>query len=230
MTTETGKGGRSTAVVCAVIALLLLGCGYVVGRSQAAVPLAIAADATPDATATRQAELAELDDLRTKVASTPICPTFEPTATPTLTPTPEPTETPTPTPTIVPAVAPGTELAYGSIWKITVSAIDYVPSQENFQPSGTLVKVDVTLTNGSDQSQPPPFLNWKLVDDAGNVYRLDMEATQAVVGPRWGLSVDRNASETRTLVFDVAVDATSFVLESDDDPTFRVQLMLESRG
>jgi hypothetical protein len=204
-----------------VIALVI---GLAIGRGSSIGPVARAADPTVDATATRTAELAELNDLRTKVAQTVVC---TPPATSTPTMTPEPTFTPT----VVPVVPVGEAIQYGKTFTITVNGITDVGQPDDLQPNGRFLGVYVTMENLTNSPQWPSFDDWRLVDSSGKSYRLDSQATQNVFGKTWGLPVSKNATEERGVVFDVPVDVgDTFILESDTQPTFRVGLVLESRG
>src|SRR5438034_6810929 len=85
-----------------------------------------AASPESDATATRSAELDELNRLRTQVAQSVVC---SPPPLPTATETPMPTATPTVTPTAtpVPPVAMGQPLSYVDDWTVVVNGFTPAP-------------------------------------------------------------------------------------------------------
>lgn len=210
---------RSGVVVLAVLVL-----GILIGRAMTGTPSAVAANPTVAGTATRSAELKELNDLRTKVAQPVVC-TPAPTATPTSTPTPEPTAT------IVPARPAGTEVIDASGLGVNVLSIQPVPIPDGVEATGQLLRVNVRLSNKADSPVLPPFVEWRLVDSVGNRYSVDLVATPLFAGAAWGVAIGGHQTEDRTVVFDVAVNAgTTFVLENDNDPTFRVEVSIESRG
>jgi hypothetical protein len=179
-----------------------------------------AQDATPDATATRQAELDELHALQTQVTNPPVC-------------TPAPTETPvppTPTATIVPPSAAGTPLPYGEIWTITVLSIGpAIPG--DVTPDGMYMQVSMEVSHSGTSPALPPLFDFQLVDGQGRRSAANIEDTQAILGTRNSLTVGVGETVIRGVIFDVPIDAgTNFVLESPDDPTFRVALTVEIRG
>lgn len=174
-----------------------------------------------DPTKTREAELDELHGLQTRVAQPAVC-------------TPAPTETPIPptaTATLVPAVEAGVALPYGDRFLVTVLGIAPVPPGGDVTTQGQLLRVNVTLVNKTDAPIIPPFNDWRLVDGSGQPYRVSTDATNAIVGIGWGLTIAPGESADRGVVFDVLPDAgTSFTLESREEPAFRVALAIESRG
>lgn len=183
-------------------------------------PGARAQDATPNATATRQAELNELHVLQTQVANPPAC-------------TPAPTETPlppTPTATIVAPLPAGSPLPYGDIWTITVLSIGpAVPGDAT--PDGMFLQVAMELSHSSSSPALPPLFDFQLVDAQGRRSAANIEDTQAILGTFNSLAVGVGEKVLRGVIFDVPMDAgTSFVLESPIDPTFRVALTVEVRG
>jgi hypothetical protein len=204
--------------------LIALTVGIVIGRGWPDSSTVKAADATPDATAVREAELVELNDLRTQVSQPGYC---------TLMPTPSPTSTPEPTATatIVPAQVSGTEVVDSSGLGITVLSIQPVTTPEGIEASGRLMRVNVSFSNPTDSPIQPPFVTWRLVDAAGNRYAVHLIATGAIAGPTWAVAIGAHENDERSVVFDVAPDAgTSFVLENNDDPNFRIEVVIESRG
>jgi len=193
-------------------------------------PVANAADATPDATATRQAELLELNDLRTRVAEGIVCtPPAEPTAT--ITPTPTNTPLPTATPTLVPPKPIGDEIAYGSNLVFIAEGVSVVPAPDGLDPEGQYLRVNLKVKNLTDTARRLPLDDLRLVDANGSTYRIDNQASKEIVGTRWNLNIGKSETDDRGFVFDVPVDAGDvFVLESVDKPEFRIELVLESRG
>lgn len=185
---------------------------------------ATAADPDEDATATRTAELLELDDLRTKVAIPVVC-------TPAASPTPSPTVEPTATATLVPAVPAGREVAHGEALAVTATSIESAGGTNDMTPSGKYVRVNVDIRNLAASGQVPPYNEWRLVDTAGNRYGVDFTASALMVGPQWGSVIAANATESRGVIFDVAADAgETFVLESETQPGFRIELTIVVRG
>lgn len=199
----------------------LLGVGLAIGaiwRQERGVSLA--ADGTPDATATRQAELDELHALQTQVANPPVC-------------TPAPTETPmppTPTPTTIPAIPAKTPVMYLDYWTVTVVSISPTLGGE-IQPEGQFMQVNLTLKHSEASSQPSPLPDFQLIDGQGRRSGFDVMVNQELLGTGNGLPVPVGVEENRSIVFDVAVDAgTAFILESSKDPLFRIALDVEIRG
>jgi hypothetical protein len=215
----------SVSVPTAVLVLMLVAfAGVIVGRTSS-VPFARAAD-QPEATATRQAEIDELNRLRTQVAQTAVC--VQPTATE----TPVPTETPPPTatPTPVPPVAMGQPLSYQGDWTVVVTGFLAAPSSDT-APSGKFVQVNATVTNNAASTRKFPFGDWVLVDAAGRVFKMADTATTQLYGPSWYLGIDPSLATDFRIVFDVAADAgPAFILESAADPTFRVAVQLQALG
>jgi hypothetical protein len=189
-----------------------------------------AADPAVDATATRTAELAELNDLRTKVAQPAVC-TPAATVTPTATPTPTNTATPEPTATIVPAVPIGTEVTTANGLIFTFTAINPIPTPDSVEANGRLIRVTFRVSNESNDSKRVPLEEWRLVDATGNEFRVDTLALAQIDGVRWSFAVSAHDSENRSLIFDVTPDSGPvFTLESTVDPAFRVALPIEARG
>jgi hypothetical protein len=184
----------------------------------------VAGAATPgaaDATATREAELKELDDLRTQVANPPVC-------------TPAPTETgisATATATEVPLAQTGVPLPYLDIWTITVLGIAPTPGSPEAQPQGQFMQVNLTVSHSSRKPETLLLPRFVLADGSGRFSSIDIAVNQKIFGPFWGLSLESGVTENRSMIFDVAADAgSSFILESNADPTFRVALTVEQRG
>ena len=167
-----------------------------------------------DPTATREAELEELADLRTQVAQKPVC-----------------TPAADVTPTEVPAAPTGTPLPYRDIWTITVHGIAPMPGSDAVKPSGQFMQVNLAVSHSSTKSEIFPFADFVLRDNSGRVAVIDQTINRQIFGNAWLLGVLPGATEERSLVFDVPADAgSSFTLESQVDPTFRVAMTVEQRG
>jgi hypothetical protein len=223
-----GTGRQASISVTTSMALVILTlvafAGILVGRATS-VSFVSAAD-EPDATATRQAEIDELNQLRTQVAQTVVC------VPPTPTPTPVPTETPVPTatPTPVPPVAMGTALPYADDWTVNVTGLLPAPASEAI-PSGRFVQVTATITNNGEGRRTFSFGEWRLVDPSGRVFMMADSVTTQLYGASWYLGIDPSLETEFRIVFDVASDAGSaFILESSADPTFRVAVQLQQLG
>jgi hypothetical protein len=177
----------------------------------------------PDATATRQAELKELNRLRTQVAQTIVC-------TPPGSPTSPKALVPTVTPTPVPPAQMGETLTYAGDWTVVVTGLAAAPEPE-IRPLGKFVQVSATITNNSAERRTFPFGDWVLLDATGRVFVVSDTATTQLYGPGWYLGIDPSLDSSFRVVFDVAVDAGStFTLESKTDPIFRVAVQIQSLG
>lgn len=222
MTSHQPRASRRTFLQYAAV----LGAGVAAGtalRGNVSVSrLAGAASPVPaDATATREAELQELNDLRTQVANPPVC-------------TPAPTETPPPptaTATQAPLSQTGVPIPYLDIWTITVLAIAPTPGTSDAQPTGTFMQVNFDVSHQSREPELLSFTDFVLIDEAGGFSNVDASINRELLGVGWALTVDPGVTETRSVIFDVAADAgNSFILESTADATFRVALTVEQRG
>jgi hypothetical protein len=213
---ETGNQGsamRSLFVWLIVSALLL---GFLVGWIVRAEPAASATTTEADATATRAAELEELEQLRTQVAE-------QATACA--------DEQPSPTPTQVPAGETGQEYPYGDGWTIIVIDAVPVPGTDIVKPSGAFLQVNLTLTNNGRENEIFPFHELVLIDSQQRSYAISTEASRELVAQDWDFFVEPSQPTAKSVIFDVAPDAgTSFVLESTKDPAFRVKVELVQRG
>jgi hypothetical protein len=201
--------------------LLALTVGFVAGRAWSPVGTgATTSIGTPvsDATATREAELQELEQLRTQVAE--LATTCAETPTATATPTP------------APPTAQGVPVPYGENWTIVVTSASTALHVGDQTPVGTFVLVNLTITNNESTVRFFDYGNFRLVDDQGRVYVDDVSiASHAETDHPINFQFDPNIPTETVDVFDVAVDAgTQFILESTADPTFRVQVSLEMRG
>ena len=189
----------------------------VVARGQFALGTSVGA-ATPDATATREAELEELHALQTQVAQPLVC-------------TPAPTSTPSPTATPVPPSQTGMPVAYGAIWTITVLGISPAMTPPDSKVTGKLMQVNLTASHNAPVGQLPPLTELRLVDSSGRFSVANTALNQAAFGVGWGLKISPGVTENLSVVFDVAADAgDSFILESNADPMFRVAMTVEQRG
>jgi len=174
---------------------------------------------SPDAaaTATRQAELTELSDLRTQVAKGSVC-------------TPAATATATATPTPVPPVTAGAPMPYGDDWTVTVRDVSLLPTFGNSTAKGIYVQVNITAVNDTATPQRFPYDDLVLRDANGRVFlpafdvKVQNEGKYFMVYPP---SVPTDAF----VVFDAPADAKGpFILESTVDPTFRVIVEEAARG
>jgi hypothetical protein len=199
---------------------------FVIGRATAGQETVLAGSANQvdlDATATRMAELDELDELRTRVAQPLVC-------TPAATSTPAPTATPLPTATLVPPVAAGQPMTYAGDWTVTVQIISLVPTFDILTADGTYAIVRLTLVNGTAAPRVFPYEELVLRDEHGNVYLPDSQA-RAVNAAGWFSVVPPSTPTDGMVIFDIQTDAHGpFILESSVDPTFRVEVEEEIRG
>jgi hypothetical protein len=197
-----------------VSALLL---GFLIGRVVASGPAASAAATEPDATATRTAELAELDALRTQVAQQPTACATNPT--------------PAVTPTLVPPGEMGEPYPYAGAWTIVVKDASPVAPTGNSKPKGAFLRVNLTLTNNSQKPAVMYFANMVLVDTQGRAYPFAENASHEILGNTYQFIIQPSLPVDTPIIFDVASDAgTSFVLQSTTDPTFRVKVEIVQRG
>ena len=204
-----------------MVALALV-VGIMIGR--AASGSGVSAEATePDATATRVAELEELERLRTQVAHPPVC-------TPAPSPTPTETPAPLPTPTLVPPAQMGEELEYVGDWTVVVTGVTPAPAGAS-ATSGKLIQVNVTVTNRAAEARRFSFDEWRLVDAQGRAYLISLSATDDLYGPSFVSFLQPNLPQELAIVFEVAPDAgPGFILESTADPHFRVALLMQQFG
>jgi hypothetical protein len=213
---------RSGAAICwTVVALALAvavgwaGFGGASGAAAGARQNAPAAEAT----ATREAELAELAALQTEVARLQAQIAEE---------CAEPTPTVEPTP--VPPVAAGQALPHGDGWTVVVVGATARPAVGTEAPDGVFVELALTVTNNGDRRRTFMATDLVLVDAQGRTYVVDTAAT-AELDMAWGVPVPPSEPSERRLVYDVAADAgQTFVVESMIDPTFRVAVTLAQRG
>ena len=208
------SGARTTIwwVAAALAVGFLAGRLWIGGPAPAATS---AQGAAPEATATREAELAELDDLRTRAAQTP-----EPAVC-----TPAATATPEPTPTPVPPVAAGQPLPYGEDWIVTATGIALMPTISTETATGIFAQVNLTITNNASETRRFRLIDLRLVDDRGRVFEAVSVATAIVGGSGGEPRIPPSLPTETAVVFDVTTDVgSSFILESKVDPMFRVQL------
>jgi hypothetical protein len=212
-TTNETSATRSIVVWLLVSALML---GFLVGWIARAEPVTSAATTEADATATRAAELVELEQLRTQVAE-------QATACA--------DDQPTPTPTQVPAGEMGQEYPYGDGWTVIVIDAVTVPGTEATKPSGAFLQVNMSLTNNGRENKIFPFNELVLIDSQQHSYAISTEASREFVAQDWDFFVEPSQPTGKSVIFDVAPDAgTSFVLESTKDPAFRVKVEIVQRG
>lgn len=208
--------------------------GFVVGRFSAGGPGARAATSNAavqadevNATATRAAELLELDRLRAQVAGSPVAIVCSPAATS----TPEPSPTPTPTATVVPPAAMGQAVTYGDAWTVVVNAVALLPTFGDLtSQSGAFARVSLTITNTTGDRLRFPYDDLVLLDEDGRTY-FPSRDSKLVPEVGWFNWLEPSLPTEGVVIFDVATDATGpFILESTADPAFRVQVVLEDRG
>ena len=215
------------------IALGALFVGFLVGQARPGGP-ASAQDVTPNpsaATATRAAELEELERLRAQVAGSPVPVVCTPAPTATTTPTPAPTATPTP----VPPVAAGQPVTYADDWTVTVTGLDLRPAIRNQTATGIFAVVELTIVNEGTARRSIPIDEFVLVDNEGRTFTPSVAATveASLAGgvSGWNAPAAPGIPTDAVVVFDVAVDAgEGFILQSTEDPTFRVQVSRERSG
>jgi hypothetical protein len=208
---------RRTLMQCSAI----LGTGIAVGALTHTLPgnQAVIA-ATSDATATREAELAELHALQTEVAKPRVC-------------TPAATETPAPTSTAtrVPISPTGLPLPYGKLWTIVVLGISPAPISTDLAPSGKFMQITLSVSHSSRTSEYLEVADFLLTDDAGRFSVPLPLSNPLMIDLGWQYELDPGVTRGRAIIFDVAADAgDSFILESNADPTFRVGMTIEQRG
>ncbi len=215
-----------------LVALGALVVGFLAGQAWLGGPAsAQTATVVPsEATATREAELAELERLRTQVAQTPPAVVCTPAPTATATPTPAPTATPT----SVPPVAAGEPVPYGDDWTVTVTGLGLSPNIGDQVATGVFATVELTVRNEGTQTAAFPFDQLVLLDSAGRTFQVSVTGSVAarLRGPAgWGTPFDPGIPADAVVVFDVAAASEGpFVLESTTDPTFRVEVSQERSG
>jgi hypothetical protein len=198
---------------------LVLGVGIVVGsasRERLATDR-VAGAATPNATATRQAELEELHALQTQVAEPLVC-------------TPVAAAVP-PTATQVPLASTGVLLPYLDIWVISILGIAPALAPNDLRPNGKFMQLNLTAAHSASTPQLLALTKFVLMDSGGAFAVPEISVNQKFFGTGWGLHIQPGVTENLSVVFDVAADAgDSFILESNADPTFRVGMTIEQRG
>ena len=206
--------------------------GFLAGQARLSDP-AGAQDVTPnpsDVTATREAEIEELERLQAQAAGSPVPVVCTPAPTATTTPTPAPTATPTP----VPPVAAGTPVSYGDSWTVTVMGLGLSPNIGRQVATGVFATVELRVRNEGTQTSAFPFDEFVLVDSSGRTFNVSVSGSveARLRGPAgWGTGFDPGIPADAVVVFDVATDAgESFILQSTEDPTFRVQVSRERSG
>ncbi|MFL5758353.1 MAG: hypothetical protein ACJ789_01365 [Thermomicrobiales bacterium] len=209
------RGGMRPLVAWLLISALVL--GFFIGRVAGSGPAASAAATEPDATATRTAELAELERLRTQVAQQPTACANN--------------LTPAVTPTLVPPAEMGQPHPYGDAWTLVVRDAEPAVPRGDTMPSGVFLQVNLTLTNNTQKSKVMLFADLVLVDGQGRAYLFAEQASRSILGDTYQFIIEPSLSVDTAIIFDVAPDAgTSFVLQSAKDPTFRVKVEVIQRG
>ena len=215
------------------VALAALFVGFLAGQNRLGGP-AGAQDETPnpvEATATREAELEELERLRAQVAGSPVAIVCTPAPTATATPTPAPTATPT----LVPPVASGEPVPYAGDWTLTATGVALQATVGGQTATGVFAAVELTILNDGSVQQPFPFAELRLLDSEGRTFQPAVAATvdaalEAGVGG-WYFPFAPGIPADVVVVFDVAADAEGpFILQSTQNPTFRVEVSQERSG
>jgi hypothetical protein len=212
---------RSTTKMTLCATLIALSIGFVAGRVWTpAGTRATTSTGTPiaGATATRDAELQELEQLRTQVAQA---------ATPC-----EQTPTPAATPTPAPPAAQGQPLPYGENWTIAVTGASTATNVTDNFPNGVYVLVNLTITNNDATKRFFKYNDLRLLDNQGRIYISELFVSSRVpIDHPINFGFNPSIPTDTVVVFDVAVDAGQpFILESTADPTFREEVNLEMRG
>ena len=215
------------------VALAALFVGFLAGQTRLGGP-ASAQYETPspaDATATREAEVEELERLRAQVSGSPVPAVCTPAPTATTTPTPAPTATPTP----VPPVAAGEPVPYADDWMVTVTGLGLQPTIRTQTATGVFAAVELTIVNEGTAQRPFPLDEFVLVDSAGRTFTpsvaASVDAALAAGVGGWNALVAPGIPTDAVVVFDVAEDAgEAFILQSTEDPTFRVEVSRARSG
>jgi hypothetical protein len=203
------------------VALIALTIGFAAGRMWSPAGTgATTSVGTPaaDITATREAELQQLEQLRTQVAQpATLC---------------AQTPTPTATPTPAPPAAQGQPLPYIENWTVKVTGAATTMNVADSFPEGVYVLVNLTITNNEAEKRFFKYEDLRLLDDHGRVFISDQYvSTRVRIDQRINFQFNPSIPTDTVVVFDVATDAgQSFILESTADPTFREQVNLEMRG
>jgi hypothetical protein len=214
----------SSAKVFAVVFLFIAAFGLGratsgTGTARAEDELAMQTSGSPGAvaTATRAAELAELSDLRTQIASGLVC-------------TPAATATATATPTRVPPVAAGSPLPYGEDWTVTVKDVTLRPTFGSSTAKGIYVQVNITAVNNTAKPQGFPYDDLVLRDTSGRAFLPALDVKVQNEGEYY-MVYPPSIPTDGFIVFDAPADAKGpFILESTTDPTFRVIVEEAARG
>jgi hypothetical protein len=224
MPPQSSKRVQSTFIALPLIALLVV----VAWRGLLGAQATAADTDVPAATATRQVELTEIAALRTELArlQTQVA-ELQPTATAT------PTPSPTPTPTQVPPAPMNQPLKYQDEWTIVVNGVTKSPTvsghNESRTAEGVYVQVSLTVTNEGRDQRRFPYQDFVLVDDRGRVFAPTVY--ESLMVSESIQSFPPSIPTGTGIVFDVTTDVgDTFILESRQDPTFRVQLRIVLRG
>ena len=200
------------ALLCLAPALFGWACFSEAGAAQGSN------DPVLEATATRQAELAELSALRTQVAryeATRECP---PDGTPKAAATP-----------MAPAQA-GTALKYGDDWTVTVTDLSLMPTFGTATAQGIFARVSMMATNHTNRPLRFPYDDLVLRDSLGRTYIPAIEAKTQLEAHYFD-EFPPSLPSSGFVIFDVASDAEGpFIVESTVDPAFRVVIEVQLRG
>jgi hypothetical protein len=177
---------------------------------------------TVEATETRAAEETEVAGLRATVSAleTEIATLLAPTSTPTA----EPTQTP------VPPLAAGSTAPIGDDWEVAVGPLTTMATWNDEVADGVFARVDLAITNTGQRQVRFPFDTLLLRDASGRVFEPD-KGIGFDLDAGWLTRFEPGIPADAFITFDVATDAQGpFVLESSEDPTFRVLVQEEVRG
>lgn len=201
-----------------IVALVVAVVGLVSDRSADAAPPRQDGTAA-QATATREAELREIEALETELSALQTK-----VAEPCLPPTP--TVVPTPS-----APAPsGQPVTHADDWTIVVFGAAARSSVAELRPTGAFIEVSLVVTNGGIAARTMPLVDLVLEDIQGRQFPVDTLATTRL-DALWQTQVDPGQPREVRLIFDVAVDSGQpFVLQSATDPGFRVEVGSMTRG
>jgi hypothetical protein len=176
----------------------------------------------PVATETRAAEQTEVATLRQTVSwlETEVAVLSAPSATPTS----------EPTATIVPPRNAGERVPFADQWEVEVVGLTMAPTWEDEVANGQFARVQLLITNLAESRERFPFDSLTIRDASGRVFvpsrdiMLDIDAG-------WFVRFDPNIPTDAFIIFDVATDATGpYILESAEDPSFRILVTVEERG
>jgi hypothetical protein len=178
-----------------------------------------AQDVSPDATATRQAELDELSAMRTALAASPDCDPIEGSP------------VPQPTPTQTPPVPQGTEAELADPLYFTLLTIDQIGAPTDFAVSGTVVQVAFAVRNSSTEAKKMKFSTFLLSATGGASALFTLELNNELYGSDIALAVPGLSTKQLAMAFDFPDAAVKdFILENSAYPDFRAAGTMIERG